>query len=697
MAGIKKDIKFRVYLSFILLCAFAAAIIFKAAHIQVTQGKQLVQLFKDNYIRVDTIQPDRGNIYSDDGSLLSTSLPVFDIFVDFKTIHKDTFTKHVNELAAQLSKLFNDKPAAEYLSILNQQYTAKHRYFKLKNDISYDKYIAIQKLPILKYGPNKGGFKSEAIGRRINPFQMLGNRMIGSYRPNVPNVGLEGSFDDVLKGKIGVRVERKLSSDVWMPIEETELDPENGKDIVTNINVNTQDIAENALLKVLEKEQAAFGTCIVMETKTGKIKAMANLGRQANGSYAEDYNYALQPIEPGSTFKINALLSAIDDGFVTLDDKINANGGVCYFANQKMSDSHLGLGTISIKDAFSHSSNVACAKLIYNNYLKNPAQFIKHLKDMQIDKPTGVDILGEAKPRIARINQEFTNPASLAWLAIGYEVMVTPLRTCMVYNTIANNGVMMKPYIVNEVMEYGRSIKKIEPTVLAKNICKPTTIAQLKDAAYAVVEEGTGKALKNNVYSICGKTGTAQVADKGIKYSDKVYHGSFVGFFPKDDPMYTICVVIRTKKGASNYYGGQIALPVFKEVADRLYAISTKHHIAIQNDTIPSSQKTCANGMLYANMQFLNKQLNCFTNYPASVGTYINGFADSTGNLTLKAVNVDKVTVPNVIGMGLRDAVKVLELAQLHVNVKGKGKVISQSLQPGNNYRKGQLIYITLE
>jgi cell division protein FtsI (penicillin-binding protein 3) len=287
-----------------------------------------------------------------------------------------------------------------------------------------------------------------------------------------------------------------------------------------------------------------------METKTGKVKAMVNLGRQADGSYWEDYNYALTPIEPGSTFKINALMSAIDDGFVTIADKINASGGVAYFANQKMSDSHLGLGTISVEEAFSHSSNVACAKLIYNNYSKNPEAYLAHLQKMQIDKPTGIDIAGERKPRFSNGEDMFSNPASLAWLAIGYEVMVTPLRTCMVYNTIANNGVMMTPYIVKEVREFGKTVQTFEPTVVTEDVCKKETIEQLKQAAFAVVESGTGKALKNDVYTICGKTGTAQVAktEGGGYYEDRHTH-SFFGYFPAYDPKFIIFLYAINPKG----------------------------------------------------------------------------------------------------------------------------------------------------
>jgi cell division protein FtsI (penicillin-binding protein 3) len=696
VTNIKRDIRFRVYLAFLGMCIFGIAILWRAAALQVVSGKMLRELSTKEHTRITNLEPERGNIYSEDGALLSSSIPVFDIHVDFASIHKDTFHNNVKQLAKHLNKMYQDKTANEYEAELHREYKNKSRYYLLKNNIKYNQYMAMRSFPILKLGPNKGGFMPDDIIKRTNPFGMLGNRMIGVYRENSQSVGLEGSFNKVLSGEHGKRIEQKIAGGVWMPLDGSEIDPQNGKDIVTNIDVNTQDIAENALLRVLTKEEAAFGTCIVMETKTGKIKAMANLGRQADGSYWEDYNYALTPIEPGSTFKINALMSAIEDGFVTLDNTISAGGGIGYFANQKMSDSHLGLGTISIKDAFSHSSNVACARLVFNNYSKNPQGYLKHLQKMQIDQKTGIDIAGERAPRFSNGKNMFSNPASLAWLAIGYEVMVTPLRTCMVYNTIANNGVMMKPYIVKEVKEYGKTIQNFEPTIVAQNICKPSTIQQLKEAAFAVVEEGTGKALRNPNYTICGKTGTAQVADKGIRYSDRVYHGSFVGFFPKEDPLYTICVVIRTKKGANNYYGGQIALPIFNEVADRLYANSIKNHKAYQAKELVFNTSNQVKGTDAQKLKLIQSQLHCLQTFP-STASYIQSISDTSGTQQLAALSIKKNLMPNVIGMGLADAMHLLESLGYRVLANGKGKVTTQSIPKDTPLNKGQIISLSLE
>jgi cell division protein FtsI (penicillin-binding protein 3) len=696
MAQIKKDIRFRVYLSFIGMVIFGVAIIGRAIALQVVSGKRLRELSNKEHTRLAPLESERGNIYSADGSLLSSSLPVFDIRLDLTAVKKDSFLANVKPLSIALAKLFEDKSAYAYEQILREQHKLGSKYYLLKRKVNYRDYLELRKMPIFKLGRNKGGFIADASNERKNPFGLLGNRMIGMYRQNAQSVGLEAQYNSVLMGEQGKRVERKIAGGTWMPVDGSEIDPENGKDIVTTIDVNTQDIAENALMNVLTKEQAAYGTCIVMETKTGAIKAMANLGKNEDGSYGEILNYALMPIEPGSTFKLNALLSAIDDGFVKLTDMVNCGGGVAYFGNQRMSDSHLGMGTVSIKEAYAKSSNVGCARLVYNNYLKNPTAYVKHLKDMQIDKLTGIDLVGERKPGFSKsASNLFKNQSALAWMAIGYEVMVSPLRTCMVYNTIANNGVMMKPYIVSEVKDYNNVIQKMSPVVVASNIAKPSTIQALKEATFAVVEEGTGKALKNDVYTICGKTGTAQVADKGIKYSDGVYHGSFVGFFPKENPLYTICVVVRTRKGANNYYGGQIALPVFKAVADRLYANSIKTHKSIAADTAVGNVQINPKGLSGSNISSINKKLNCFKMVSDNYKWYTN-ILDTNGNANFVSVPVVESIVPNVSGMGLRSAIQILEKSGMHVQCNGKGKVTNQSIAPGTIIKKGTYISITL-
>jgi cell division protein FtsI (penicillin-binding protein 3) len=697
MSNTKRDIKIRVYVAFIVMVGFGLAIMGRAIALQVVSGNSLRQLSKDQNTRINTLEPERGNIYTEDGSILSITLPEFTVHMDYGAISKDTFNKYAQPLSVELAKLFPDKSAAAFLHDMQDGFAKKSRYHLLRSHVQYNDYMAMCKMPILKMGANKGGFIAESNVKRINPFGLLANRTVGIYRKNAQKVGLEGKYDEFLAGDEGQRIEQKIAGGVWMPIDGSEVESKNGMDIITTIDVNVQDIAENALLSALTEHGATYGTAIVMETKTGKIKAMANLGRQPDGSYFEDYNYAIRPVEPGSTFKLLSLMSAIDDGLVKLDDKINATGGVAYFGKQRMVDAHRGLGTITIKEAFAKSSNVACARLIYNNYFNSPAKYFSHLQAMQINNPTGIDLAGEQAPVFSMGNTlRAKNSASLAWLAIGYEAKVSPLRTCMVYNTIANGGKMMKPYIVSEIREYGKTIQAYEPRIVAQDVCKPSTIEALKEAAFAVVEEGTGKALKNDQYTVCGKTGTAQVADKGISYKDGVYHASFVGFFPKEDPLYTICVLVRTAKGSKAYYGGQIALPVFKTIADRLYANAIHYHTPIQQMKDTSATAMTISGTTAAKLYCINRNLNVMRNVPTNTTWLTSPWLDSSKGLQYTALQAATNTVPNVSGMGLRDAIRLLEQSGMRVVCSGKGRVTSQSKVAGEIFEKGDIIKLQL-
>jgi cell division protein FtsI (penicillin-binding protein 3) len=689
-----KDIRFRVYITFLLMCVFGMAILFKAARIQIYEGKELKAIANSKHTRIELIQPERGNIYSEDGSLLSSSIPEFDLHVDLEVIKSDTFSKYIEPLSKNLEKILHDKTWKEYKELIATEYKNKNNYFLLKKKASYAQYLDIKAIEPFKKGQNKGGLIAESHTKRINPFGLFANRVIGLYRQNAQNVGIEKQFDDYLRGSQGQRIVRQIAGGTWMPIDGSEIDPENGRDVVTTIDVNIQDVAENALLHQLEKEQATFGTCIVMEVKTGKIKAMANLGRQTDGTYYEDFNYALKRLEPGSTFKLVSLISLMRDKLIHTSDKINCQGGTARFGPYTIRDSHAGLGTLTIKDAFAHSSNVAFAKLIHQNYKDKIGSYWSDLHALGLDKQTGLGLSGEVNPTFIK-DSVTKGRYSLAYLGMGYQVLITPLHTCMVYNSIANNGKLMKPYLINSVQEYGRDVIKYDPTVINSNVLDSTSILSLKETMNEVVESGTGKDLKNPYYSICGKTGTAQVADKGIKYSDRVYHGSFVGFFPKEDPQYTICVVLRTRKGSNNYYGGLIALPVFKEVANRLYAINS-HNVnqTLNHDVVNVALE--AKSMKPEAYNDLSRKLHQLKSITSPASWIHNIQLDSNGALTFADVKEYKNLVPDVNGMGLRDAIYLLEKNGLRVIPMGKGKVITQSIIAGSYFTKGQKITIQL-
>jgi cell division protein FtsI (penicillin-binding protein 3) len=676
------------------MCLFGMMIMYKGLVIQFKEGNELRAQADSMHTKIEVIQPERGNIFSEDGSLLSSSIPEFDLHVDFTAIKKDTFNKYIESLSVNIAAILKDKNAVDYKEILSNEFKNKNKYFLLKKKASYAQYLELKKVEPFKKGMNKGGFISEAKTKRINPFGLLANRIVGLWRKNAQNVGIEREFNNDLSGMQGQRVVRKIAGGTWMPIDGSEIDPENGRDVITTLDVNIQDVAENALKNQLEKEEATFGTCIVMEVKTGKIKAMANLGRQNDGSYYEDFNYALKRIEPGSTFKLVSLISLMRDKLIKTSDMVNCQGGKTQIGPYTISDSHAGLGVLTIKDAFAKSSNVAFAKLIHQNYKDKIGSYWSNLHALGLDQKTGLGMSGETKP--SYIKDSVTKGRfSLAFMGMGYQVMITPLHTCMVYNAIANHGKLMKPYLVNSVQEYGKDVVKYEPVVMNAEVLDSVSIESLKETMNEVVETGTGVALKNKYYTICGKTGTAQVADKGLKYSDRVYHGSFVGFFPKEDPQYTICVVLRTKKGSNNYYGGQIALPVFKEVANRLFAINMHNvnSIAQQqkvNEVLAvKSIKGSEYDVLAQKLKILKKAVNT-PNWIQHIQT------DSMGNFTYSNFVNYKNAVPDVNGMGLKDAIYLLEKIGLKVVPVGKGKVVTQSILPGSKFNKGQKITIQL-
>jgi cell division protein FtsI (penicillin-binding protein 3) len=676
---------------------FAVAIIGKALHTQIKDGDALRIQAEELSTKKETLLPERGNIYSEDGTLLSSTIPQFDLRVDFKAIKKDTFEHYVDTLAKCMASVFKNGSAADYKQEMRAAFRKGDRYWLLKKNAPYFEYQAARNFPLFKKPKNKSGFIAEPRSKRVNPYGMLAYRTIGLWRENAANIGLEQKYDSILSGKKGTRIIRRTTGATWVPVEGSEIDPVHGLDIVTTIDINIQDAAEHALLDVLTKNNCQYGTAIVMEVKTGKIRAMANLGRQADGSYWEDYNYALIPTEPGSTFKLMSLYAVLEDGYKTINDNVNAQGGVAVFGNQRVVDDHKGLGNITIKKAFAQSSNVAFAKLVWDNYQKEPMKFIKHLQKLHLHERTGIDLLGEGRPLIKTTESKSWNKfTSLPWIGYGYESLVTPLHTCMVYNAVANGGKLMKPYLVSAIKEYGLTVKEIPPTVLEENIGSANTVKQLQMAMRAVVEEGTARGIKSPFYTAAGKTGTAQVADKGITYKDGVRQGSFVGYFPYENPQYTIAVVVRSTPHGS-YYGAVVGAPVFKTIADKLYAA----HIGgwkvpadslLKSKAMVAKKSSAENLFNVMSVLGINKGMAA----PQQWSSMAILQTDSNGKLALQKINVDKNAIPDVSGMGLRDALQVLETAGLNVSISGNGKVITQSLPPGNKIVKGQKIHLQL-
>lgn len=706
---IKKDILWRVYLCFLGMVLLGFVVIGRAFYIQQIKGSYWKKKGDSLHLKYLPIEAERGSIYSEDGNMLSTSVPVFDVFIDFGAEglrEKDgkRFKTNLDTLSGSLALLFNDRKKDDYKKLLQQAYAKEDRYFNLKKKISFEQYQVMRDFPLIKEGKNKSGFIFDDRDKRINPYGLLANRTIGlSREDSTKNVGLERSYDSLLKGTKGQRVMRYIAG-AYMPVEGGEVvSPEKGKDIITTLDTYMQDVTESALMKMMVNNNSLHGTAIVMETSTGKIKAIANLGKQMDGTYAEDLNYGIgKATEPGSIFKLATLMSLMDDGYVNMNSIVDCEGGAKLFYGLKIKDSHLGAGSITVKDAFLRSSNVAFAKLAEQYYHSQPSKFINNLHKYRLDMLTGIDITAASgKPTIKKpTNRSWAN-TTIPFMAHGYEELVTPLHMLMLYNAVANNGRMMKPYLVNAVRDYGVDIKTIEPQALVEKICSDETLVQLKECLKAVVDSVHGTAHKvvfDSAYSIAGKTGTAVTAlnNKGYNKGNKIYQASFIGYFPAESPKYTIAVVIQNSNESKLVYGADVSGTVFKDISDRIYAkyISTKRFtpLAISDSNLYSYYGLKKEIKLLLNVMNINAVDSAVAGWWQSVTVKQN-----QALLTSKpSSNQSITTMPDVKGLGLKDAVDMLENAGLKVSVSGRGRVFNQSVAAGLNFKKGQIVSLIL-
>jgi len=705
---VRRDILWRVYLSFIGMAVLSLLVLGKAFYIQRFQGNYWRSMSDSMHQRIVELDADRGTIYSEDGQMLSTSLPQFDIYIDFLADglrDKDgkIFKANIDSFSITMAGFFGDKTTAQYKKELLQAYKSKNRYYLLKKKLSFEEYKKFRTFPLVKLGRNKSGVIVEVSSKRLSPFGLLANRTIGLSREHIAsngkvkkqNVGLEKTYDSLLSGQKGQRLVRFIAGGA-VPVEGFQVEPENGKDVFTTLDVNMQDIAENALLNMMVKSESLYGTCLVMETKTGKIKAMANLGRRPDGSYWEDDNYALRVTEPGSTIKLVTLLSILDKGSSKLDDLVEVGStGQMVVGPRNINDAERQPKSIlTVKECFAHSSNVGMGKLAYKAFANDPAAFRKYLHRFHMDVRSPIDLSNIPSPQLAPLDKKNGGVMNMITMSFGYALQVSPLHTLTLYNAIANNGRMMRPYLVNSIQSNGILIKQFSPTVMDEKICDASIIEAARQSMELVVTEGTGKpAFKDMPFPVAGKTGTAHVADGNIKYYDGVYQASFVGYFPANDPQYSCIVVIRSKPHAAVHYGGSLAGPVFREVATKIYAMYVE-----KKDQSLYAIKTDSAAYFYAgsakDIKNVFKTLN--VSYADSVQD--NDWSNVYANNYQPVITANKVrqqTMPNVKGMGLKDALYLLENMGLKVAVKGRGKIIAQSILPGTGLAKG--ITVTLE
>ncbi len=665
MAVENRNILKRVYLVALVILIMATAIGVKLTNIQWVEGDYYRKLANERSVRKFIIPANRGNVYSSDGSLLATSIPNYTIRFDAMAPTKENFDENIKSLSDSLSVLLN-KPSSTYLNEFRKARANKNRYFLVARDLSYTEYMAIKSFPLFNLGAYKGGMITEQKTVREHPIGKIAARTIGYERYDengvLKPVGIEGAFAKYLNGSDGEVVKQKIAQGQWKPIRDNnEVEPRDGYDIVSTIDVYIQDIAHHALLKQLELYDAEHGCVVVMETKTGAVKAISNLGKASDGSYYETINYAIaESHEPGSTFKLIDLIALLDDKKIDTSKVYDSKGGEISYYNRKVRDSHEGgYGKVSLARGFEVSSNTIMVQAVYENYKTNPKQFVDRINAMGLNKPLGLPFKGEGTPKIPQPGQDGWNGISLPWMAFGYGVSVTPLQTLTLYNAIANNGEMVKPIFVQEVKEWSKTIKKFDKQVINPKICSDETLKKVRAVLQNVVKRGTASKLYSKDFSMAGKTGTAKV-DYHKTDGSTYYASSFAGYFPAENPKYS-CIVVVHKPNTSknNYYGADVAGPVFKRIAQKVFT------------DVPST----------------NEVKNLKKNNPAQDKNYL-----AYNN----KLNKKPASIPNLKGMSGMDAVALLENLGMKVKAIGIGKVKKQSIQPGQPILKNNIIILEL-
>ena len=668
MAVEDKHISYRIYLVAFSIFIMAVLITFNLTRIQWVKGDYYRKLAKERTVRNFVIPANKGNIYSSDGSLLATSIPNYNIRFDAVAPKSVAFEKNAQPLADSLAKMLG-KPSSFYHTQLRMARANKNRYLLIAHDLSYTEYIKIKGFPLFNLGANKGGMITEQETVRKHPIGEIAERTIGYDRIDEQGIrvgkGIEWSFRKYLNGKDGKVLKQKIAKGQWKPIRDVnEVDPQDGYDVISTIDVYIQDIAHHALLKQLQEYKAEHGCVVVMETKTGKIKAISNLGKlnPADSTYFETTNYAIaEAHEPGSTFKLVDMIALLDDHKIDTSKVYDSQGGVIEYRGKKVRDSHEGgFGKISLARGFEVSSNTIMVQAVYENYKNNPKEFVDRIDRMGLNKPLGLPFQGEGKPYITQPTDKNWSAISLPWMAFGYGVAVTPLQTLTLYNAIANNGEMVKPQFVSEIKEWNKTIKTYHKEVINPKICSDETIKKLKAVMQNVVKRGTASKLYSKDFSMAGKTGTAQAGYGTNGGADKHYISSFVGFFPAENPKYSCIVVVhKPNTSGNNYYGADVAGPVFKRIAQKIFTDS------------PS------------------------TNLVKNINKKVSKQEVAYDDYKIKSTSEIKV-IPNLKGMSGMDAVALLENLKLKVKVIGIGKVKKQSIPAGESLDKNKTIILEL-
>ncbi|WP_132795479.1 penicillin-binding protein [Tenacibaculum skagerrakense] len=649
---------------------FLVVIGVKVFELQYIKGDKYKKLAQEVNYKNDTVFANKGNVYAADGNLLATSISNYTIRMDVMSVNDRVFEDNIAGLTKELSKMLGRTPSY-YERKLRDAKKTKNRYLLIARNLGYNDYMKMKSFPIFNLGVFRGGFIAEQRTVREHPIGKIAERTIG-YNDHRGGAGIEGAFSEFMLGKNGWRLKQKIAKGQWKPINDlNEQEPEDGKDVITTIDVNIQDITHHALLKQMEYYEADHGCAVVMETATGEIKAISNLGRTSNGRYYEKRNYAVwESHEPGSTFKLASLMAGLEDKVVDTSTIVDTEKGKIFINNRKVEDSDKdGYGKISLARVFEVSSNVGIVKAIQKHYDNNPEKFLKRIKQFGLDKQTGVNIVGEGKPYIPSTKDKSWSSISLEWMAWGYGVSLTPLQTLMFYNAVANDGELIKPRFVKELRVAGKTVKKFDKEVMSERIASQTTIDKVVQIMENVVKKGTAKEIYSPNFSMAGKTGTAKKwiprtknkdgEYEGGYYSNQKYVASFAGFFPVKKPKYSCIVVIHEPSVLKGYYGAKVAAPVFKEIAHKIYT-SNPSSVQMVTDSVVSKA--------------VNKDYNKY----------------------YEVLSKYKTIMPTVVGMSAMDAISLLENMGLKVRFSGSGKVTEQSVERGEKVKKGTTVYLKL-
>ena len=711
----KTDTLWKTYLVYFLVLLFGIAVIVKIILVQTKDSHELVQLAEKREYRLRELEASRGNIFSSDGQLMATTIPLYDVFFDYKAVDSVFLAQNIDSLCSQMASLFPKRNAAQWKAFFAEGKAKKNRHYKIALNITQTELRQMQQFVIFNRGIYKGGMIAEKKTRRDHPYKELASLMLGMANEEKGYYfGLEGAYNDYLRGQNGHQMERRLHHNDWIPVDsEKNEDAINGNDLITTFDIKLQDIVESALNNTLVTNKAEQGCAILMDVETGYVKALASLSlNHETGQYEEKYNFALaERYEPGSVFKIASMVVLLNhNDKIKLDDKVNIGTGPIKFSNRVMKDDHrfTANGIATVQEVIEQSSNKGTAVLVTKEFVAHPEKYVEGLYALGLNKKVGTGIAGEAKPVIKHPNdktkdgRKLWSNVSLPWMSIGYEVNVTPLHLITLYNAIANGGKMMKPQFVSEIRRGTQTIEKFEPVVLNERIASPEAIEKLQTMLEGVVLRGTAKRqFKDCVVPVAGKTGTAQYYDKvqGYSYHEpgigrKLYNTTFVGYFPTDKPKYS-CIIVVSRARGPYWAAGSVSAPGFREIAEKINAT----RIGIQDDDSTVLAHNAIAPVIVRSdkaRNYLNGLSEEYSDY-ALDGNWVTVEKDDNGETKVKKAEIKPNIVPNVVGMDVTDAIYLLENLGLKPDFKGQGIVEEQSLQAGDTIKANSVIHLKLE